>query len=52
VELKPLLRGGANDAAIIAALRKAVMEKPLRHAFGDVASEKNRRRFLMHSIGG
>jgi cyclic pyranopterin phosphate synthase len=52
VELKPLLRGGANDAAIIAALRKAVMEKPSRHAFSDVAQEKPRQHFLMHSIGG
>jgi cyclic pyranopterin phosphate synthase len=52
VELKPLLRGGAGDAAIIAGLRKAVMEKPSGHAFSDVAPENSRQRFLMHSIGG
>jgi cyclic pyranopterin phosphate synthase len=52
VELKPLLRSGANDAAIIAALRKAIMEKPAGHAFGGVAQENFRQRFLMHSIGG
>jgi cyclic pyranopterin phosphate synthase len=52
VELKPLLRGGANDAAIIAALRKAVREKPQTHAFGNVAPENSGQRFLMHGIGG
>jgi cyclic pyranopterin phosphate synthase len=52
VELKPLLRGGASDAAIIAALRKAVGEKPQAHTFGDIAPEKSGQRFLMHGIGG
>jgi cyclic pyranopterin phosphate synthase len=52
VELKPLLRGGANDAAIVKVLRRAVMEKPAGHTFGDLASEGSRQHFLMHSIGG
>jgi cyclic pyranopterin phosphate synthase len=52
VELKPLLRGGANDATIIAALRKAVGEKPPAHAFIGVSREKSGPRALMHSIGG
>jgi cyclic pyranopterin phosphate synthase len=52
VELKPLLRGGAEDEEIVAALKEAVRQKPPEHEFKRAAKEKSARRFLMNSIGG
>ena len=50
VDLRPLLRGGADDEELAAALAAAVAAKPTGHAFtcaGDGAPEKN-----MAGIGG
>jgi cyclic pyranopterin phosphate synthase len=35
VDLRPLLRGGADDDAILARIREAVYEKPWGHGLGD-----------------
>lgn len=51
VDLKPLLRGGAEDAQIVRAVRAAVREKPLAHEFDSRRRDKEAT-FFMNSVGG
>lgn len=49
-DLRPLLRGGADDAALRAAIRQAVYQKPAAHCFAerqDITEHKS-----MNQIGG
>ncbi|MDR2800188.1 MAG: GTP 3',8-cyclase MoaA [Desulfovibrio sp.] len=50
VELKPLLRLGADDAALVKAITEAVRQKPAAHAFAQ--DERKTPPFLMNSVGG
>jgi cyclic pyranopterin phosphate synthase len=50
VELKPLLRQGADDAALVKAITEAVRQKPAAHSFAQ--DERRKPSFLMNSIGG
>jgi cyclic pyranopterin phosphate synthase len=50
IELKPLLRQGADDAALVTAIEEAVRQKPAAHAFAQ--DERRQASFLMHSVGG
>lgn len=49
-DLRALLRGGADDAALEAAIRAAVAEKPERHCFSGGAADPEGR--SMNEIGG
>lgn len=50
LDLRAMLRSGAGDAAITAAMREAIARKPSRHGFlEDVADREIRR---MNEIGG
>ena len=50
VDLRALLRGGADDETITAALSRAILQKPKRHGFEEEATDKDTRR--MNQIGG
>lgn len=50
LDLRALLRGGADDAAIEHAIRAAILNKPARHAFYEQIDDGERRR--MNEIGG
>ncbi len=49
-DLRALLRGSADDAALADAIRRAVAEKPARHAFDEELGDREARR--MNEIGG
>lgn len=50
LDLRAMLRGGAGDEEITAAMREAIARKPARHGFlEDVADRENRR---VNEIGG
>lgn len=51
IDLKPLLNAGAEDAAISAALKRAIWEKPQGHHFGSPPAGGDERR-NMNEIGG
>lgn len=50
VDLKALLRSGADDAALTDAIGDAIERKPLRHNFGEDIDDRERRG--MNEIGG
>ena len=50
VDLRALLRGGAGDEALLAAMRAAILEKPARQQFGEAIADAERRG--MSQIGG
>ena len=50
IDLRALLRGGADDEAIMAALSRAIRQKPKRHGFEEETMDKDTRR--MNQIGG
>lgn len=50
VDLRALLRSGADDDAILCALRDAIAKKPQRHGFGEDIDDREKRR--MNEIGG
>lgn len=52
VDLKPLLRGGADDPAVMAAVTDAVRQKPLAHEFSRTPVRGEPRNFYMNSVGG
>ncbi|HIY22591.1 MAG TPA: GTP 3',8-cyclase MoaA [Candidatus Flavonifractor merdigallinarum] len=52
VDLRALLRGGADDGVLEAAIAAAIQHKPLRHHFGDAAVQRADERHNMHQIGG
>jgi cyclic pyranopterin phosphate synthase len=49
VDLRALLRGGATDAQLVAALEQAVWSKPAAHRFSEGGTTERRR---MNQIGG
>lgn len=49
LDLRALLRGGAPDAAVKAAMEAAIFGKPARHSFGAAVPEETR---IMSQIGG
>lgn len=51
VELAPLLRTGADDGALRAAMERAVSEKPTQHHFGRQGQRQDETR-TMNQIGG
>ena len=51
VDLRALLRGGANQSQLEAAIADALAHKPLQHHFG-TASRPNDESHNMHQIGG
>lgn len=50
VELRPLLRGGADDAALQSAIRAAILQKPAAHCFSQ--QEHITEHKSMNQIGG
>ena len=50
IDLRALLRGGADDEAIMAALSRVIRQKPKRHGFEEETTDKDTRR--MNQIGG
>ena len=50
-DLKPILSGGGDDAALEAAIRAAIAEKPAGHHFGQAGQGQDERR-RMNQIGG
>lgn len=50
LDLKPVLRGGGDDAALTGLLRAAVCSKPEKHGIGSAGFKAPSRR--MHGIGG
>ena len=50
VDLRALVRGGCDDAALTDAIRQAIRNKPRRHGFADAIDDRESRR--MHRIGG
>lgn len=52
IELKPLLRGGADDDTIREAVLKAVREKPAAHDFGSRVPNQDSDKRKMVQIGG
>ena len=50
LDLKALLRGGRDDAAIAGEIEKALRQKPKAHGFGSVDAHADVR--SMHQIGG
>lgn len=52
IELKPMLREGADDEAIRKALREALMSKPMAHDFENVQKTKGKDSRKMVQIGG
>lgn len=50
LNLRELLRSGASDEQITAAIRDAIQKKPLRHGFYEVLTDREGRR--MNEIGG
>lgn len=50
VDLRALLRGGADDGALTEALSRAILQKPRRHGFEEEAADRELRR--MNQIGG
>ena len=49
-DLRALLRGGADDAALLDALKSAMLSKPARHGFEEEIGDREVRR--MNEIGG
>ena len=49
-DLRGMLRGGANDGEIEEAIREAISEKPIRHAFYETIGDHEMRG--MNEIGG
>jgi cyclic pyranopterin phosphate synthase len=52
VDLKPLLRGGAEDEAIVQAIVSAVKQKPKAHEFTRLPHLGEPKVFNMNSVGG
>lgn len=52
VSLKELLNSGSSDAAIQAAIEKAITEKPICHSFSESSPISNRETRIMSQIGG
>ena len=50
LDLRALLRGGCDDDALTEALRRAILEKPLGHGFGEAIPDRECRG--MHQFGG
>ena len=50
VDLRTLIRSGADDSDIIHALGKAIASKPYEHGFGSIASDMEKSN--MNTIGG
>ena len=50
MDLRALLRGGCDDDALTEALRRAILEKPLGHGFGEAIPDRECRG--MHQFGG
>lgn len=50
VELKPLLRGGADDTMLRGAIREAILQKPAAHCFAQ--QENTTEHKSMNQIGG
>ena len=51
-DLRCLLRGGADDEAILEAIRLALKHKPARHHFNDMGHQGSDETHNMHQIGG
>jgi cyclic pyranopterin phosphate synthase len=52
VDLKAVIRGGGDDAAVERAIRAAVMLKPPGHDFYESNGDRQRRTKNMFRIGG
>lgn len=52
VDIKPLLRGGATDTELAAAITRAVLKKPLAHDFCRDENQAGAKTFFMNSVGG
>ena len=50
IDVRALLRGGADDQAIASALSQAILRKPQRHGFEENPADREQRR--MNQIGG
>ena len=50
LDVRALLRGGADDHTLRSALREAILHKPLRHGFTEAIGDRESRR--MNQIGG
>lgn len=50
IDLRAMMRGGADDAELKRALEDAIRHKPARHGFGEKQADQEKRR--MNQIGG